>query len=46
MGGACGTNRGKMDIHMLVVGKTEGKRPLERQRRRWILERKDEKLWT
>ena len=33
MGGACGTYGG--GVHMVLVGKPEGKRPLGRPRRRW-----------
>jgi len=33
MGGACGTYGG--GVHRVLVGKSEGKRPLGRPRRRW-----------
>jgi hypothetical protein len=36
VGGACSTKRGKRNAHRLLVGKTEGKRPLGRQRRRGV----------
>ena len=36
MGGACGAYRGEgRDVHSVLVGKPEGKRPLGRPRRRW-----------
>jgi hypothetical protein len=35
MGGACSTNREKMNAYKISVGKLEGKRPLGRRRRRW-----------
>jgi hypothetical protein len=35
MGGACSTNREKMNAYRISVGKPEGKRPLGRPRRRW-----------
>jgi hypothetical protein len=35
MGGACSTNGEKMNAYRILVGKPEGKRPLERPRRRW-----------
>jgi hypothetical protein len=34
MGGACSTSEGE-DERRLLVGKSEGKRPLGGQRRRW-----------
>jgi hypothetical protein len=36
MGGACGTNGGEEKVYRIVVGKPEGKRPLEGPRRRWV----------
>jgi hypothetical protein len=36
VGGTCGTNGGKRNVYRLLVGKTEGKRPLGRPRRRWL----------
>jgi hypothetical protein len=33
---ACGTNGGKINVYRLLVGKTDGKRPLGRPRSRWI----------
>jgi hypothetical protein len=36
MGGPCSTNGDKRNAHRLLVGKPEGKRPLERPRRRWV----------
>jgi len=35
MGGACGTYGEGRDVHRVLVGKPEGKRPLGRPRRRW-----------
>ena len=35
MGGACGAYGGGEGVHRFLVGKPEGKRPLERPRRRW-----------
>jgi hypothetical protein len=35
MGGACSTNLEKRDAYRLLVVKSEGKRSLERPRRRW-----------
>ena len=35
MGGACGTMEEARGVHRVLVGKTEGKRPLGRPRRRW-----------
>jgi hypothetical protein len=29
MGGACSTYRERRDVYMVLMGKTEGKRPLE-----------------
>jgi hypothetical protein len=34
MGGACSTDGGRV-VYRVVVGKSEGKRPLGRPRRRW-----------
>jgi hypothetical protein len=36
MGGACSTNGDKMKACKILVGKPEGKRPLERPRRWWV----------
>jgi hypothetical protein len=35
VGRTCGTN-GEKNVYRLLVGKPQGKRPLERPRRRWI----------
>jgi hypothetical protein len=35
MGEACSTNGEKRSAYRIFVGKPEGKRPLERPRRRW-----------
>jgi len=35
MGGACGAYGGGEGVYSVLVGKPEGKRPLERPRRRW-----------
>jgi hypothetical protein len=35
MGRVCSTN-GEMNANRTLVGKPEGKRPLERPRRRWV----------
>jgi hypothetical protein len=35
MSGACSTNGEKMNAYRISVGKTEGKRPLGRPKRRW-----------
>ena len=35
MGRACGAPGGDRGVHRVLVGKPEGKRPLERQRCRW-----------
>ena len=35
MGGACSTSGEMRDLYKVSVGKREGKRPLERPRRRW-----------
>jgi hypothetical protein len=35
VGGACSPNGEKRNAYRLLVGKPEGKRPLERPRRRW-----------
>jgi hypothetical protein len=51
MGGSCSTNGEKWNAYRLLVGNPEGKRPLERPRRRWvvilgwILERWDGVMW-
>jgi hypothetical protein len=34
--GACSTNGGEEERIYVIVGKPEGKRPLGRQRRRWV----------
>jgi hypothetical protein len=36
MGGPCSTNGEKRNSYRLLVGKSEGKRPLGRPRRRWV----------
>jgi hypothetical protein len=36
VGRTCGTNGEKRNVYMLLVGKTEGNRPLGRPRSRWI----------
>jgi hypothetical protein len=36
MGRECSTNAEKMNAYRILVGKPEGKRPLERPRRRWV----------
>jgi hypothetical protein len=36
MGGACRTNGEKRNAYRILVREPEGKRPLERQRRRWM----------
>jgi hypothetical protein len=36
MRGACRTNGEKRNAYSLLVGKPEGRRPLGRQRRRWM----------
>jgi hypothetical protein len=36
MGGACSTNGEKRKAYRLLMGKSEGKRPLGRSRRRWV----------
>jgi hypothetical protein len=36
MGSACSTNGAKTNACRILVGKTCGKRPLERPRRRWV----------
>jgi hypothetical protein len=35
-GRACSTNVEKRNAYRILVGKPEGKRPLGRQRRRWV----------
>jgi hypothetical protein len=35
VGGACGTMGEGRNVYRVLVGKPEGKRPLERPRRRW-----------
>jgi hypothetical protein len=37
MGGPCSTNGEKRNAYRLLVGKPEGKRPLGRTRRRWMV---------
>jgi hypothetical protein len=37
VGGACGTNGEERNVHRILVGKPEGKRPLGRPRRRRII---------
>jgi hypothetical protein len=36
MGGSCSTNGEKRNGYRSLLGKPEGKRPLERPRRRWL----------
>jgi hypothetical protein len=36
MGGTCSTNGEKRNAYRLLVGKSEGKRPLGRPRLRWV----------
>jgi hypothetical protein len=36
MGGSCSTNGERRNAYRLLVGKSEGKRPLGRPRRRWM----------
>jgi hypothetical protein len=36
MGRACRTNGEKRNAYRILVGKPDGKRPLERPRRRWV----------
>jgi hypothetical protein len=36
MGRACSTNRAKKNAYRILMGKPEGKRPLERSKRRWV----------
>jgi hypothetical protein len=36
VGGTCGTNGGKRIVYRLLVGKSEGKRPLRSQRHKCI----------
>jgi hypothetical protein len=36
MGGACGAYGRGEGVYRVLVGKPEGKRPLERPRRRWV----------
>jgi hypothetical protein len=36
MGGPCSTNEENRNAYRLLVGKPEGKRPLERPRHRWV----------
>jgi hypothetical protein len=36
MGRECSTNGEKRNAYSISVGKPEGKRPLERPRRRWV----------
>jgi hypothetical protein len=36
MGRACSTNGARRNAYRILVGKPEGKRPLERPRRRWV----------
>jgi hypothetical protein len=52
MGRACRTNGEKRNAHSLLMGKSEGKRPLGRPKRggfvifRWIFEKQFGVLWT
>jgi hypothetical protein len=36
MGRACSTNVEKRNLYRILVGKSEGRRPLGRPRRRWV----------
>jgi hypothetical protein len=36
MGSACNTNEAKRNAYRILVGKSGGKRPLGRPRRRWV----------
>jgi hypothetical protein len=36
MGRTCSTNGKKRSAYRILVGKPEGKRPLRRERRRWV----------
>jgi hypothetical protein len=36
MGRACSTNLAKRNAYKILVRKPEGKRPLERPRRKWV----------
>lgn len=36
MGGICSANEEKKTAYKLLVGKAEGKKPLWRQRRKWV----------
>jgi hypothetical protein len=36
MGRVCSTNGEKRNVYKVLVGKPEGKRPLERPKRRWM----------
>jgi hypothetical protein len=36
MSGSCSTNGEKRNAYRMLVGKSEGKRPLGRPRRRWV----------
>jgi hypothetical protein len=36
MAGACSTNGEKRNVYTLLVGKSEGRSPLGRPRRRWV----------
>jgi hypothetical protein len=36
MGEAHSTNGGKMNAYRILVGKTEGKRPFKKPRRKWV----------
>jgi hypothetical protein len=43
MGRACSTNGERRNAYRILVGNPEGKRPLERRRRRWVNNIKIEK---
>jgi hypothetical protein len=46
MGRACNTNLEKRNEYRILMGKLEGKRPLRRQRRKWVDNIKmDKMIW-
>jgi hypothetical protein len=46
MDGTYSTNGEKRNAYRILVGKPEGKRPLERTRDRWVHLRQDGVVWT